>query len=150
MLDKKKRNRPIAAGTDAVGQTPIATVIGSGSDFEGTLQCEGALRIDGKVRGSVNCGETIIIGETGYVEADLNATVVVIAGELHGNVHATEMVELLPSGKLYGDAVALRIALSEGAFVRGRCETCPPGEASPGPSFLPDSDNDDMSEPILS
>jgi len=117
------------------GRTPIATVIGAGSRIDGTVECDGALRIDGRLSGNLKCGETVTIGETGYVEADVAATLVVIAGELHGNATATELIELLPTGKLYGDATAPRIALSEGATVCGRCVTSPvegtPSAATP-------------------
>jgi len=139
---KQKESREHISGHPG-GRTPIATVIGAGSRIDGTVECDGALRIDGKLSGSLKCGETVTIGETGYVEADVAATLVIIAGELHGDATAAELIELLPTGKLYGDATAPRIALSEGATVCGRCVTCPVEEtpSSAIPVAAPEDDD---------
>jgi cytoskeletal protein CcmA (bactofilin family) len=127
-------------------RTPIATLVGTGSRVDGTVECDGTLRVDGKITGSLQCRESVVIGETGYVEADISATVVIIAGELHGNATASEVVELMPTGKLYGNATAPSIEVSKGAFVSGRCETVPENLSPSMPMAVADHKEDDSEE----
>jgi cytoskeletal protein CcmA (bactofilin family) len=103
---------------------PISTIIATGSVIDGTLNSEGAIRIDGRVCGGIEARDAVVIGETGFVEGDISAPEIAIAGELHGNAIASSLVELMPTGRLHGDATAPRIAMSEEAFVCGRCVTC--------------------------
>jgi len=136
------RDKPSSNETGSLSRTPIATLVGSGSRIDGTVECDGTLRVDGKVSGDLQCRESVVIGETGYVEADISATVVVIAGELHGNATASEMIELMPTGKLYGNAAAPCIEVSKGAFVNGRCETLPEQESPSAPVAVAVPDED--------
>ncbi|MCD6287721.1 MAG: polymer-forming cytoskeletal protein [Candidatus Hydrogenedentes bacterium] len=105
------------------GRSAIATVIGSGSHIVGTVTCESSIRVEGRVRGSIEAKESIVIGETGYVEGDLVASEIVLAGELHGNATASRLVEIMSTGKMHGDATGPSIAVSEDAYVCGRCVT---------------------------
>ena len=142
--------RDKSSGNDvgSLGRTPIATLIGNGSRIDGTVECDGTLRIDGKISGELQCRESVVIGETGYVEADISASVIVIAGELHGNATASELIELMPTGKLYGNATAPSIELSKGAFVCGRCETVLENESPSAPATVAAPDEDESEEPF--
>jgi len=142
------RDKPSVNDVGTAGRTPIATLVGTGSRIDGTVECDGTVRVDGKVHGDMQCREAVIIGETGYIEADVTATVIVIAGELHGNASASESIELLPTGKLYGDAIAPSIALSKGAFVRGRCETTTQEDTSPHIAQIDVPEEDEVAEPL--
>jgi len=136
------RDKSNGKETGSLSRTPIATLVGSGSRIEGTVECDGTLRVDGKVSGDLQCRESVVIGETGYVEADISATVIVIAGELHGNATGSEMIELMPTGRLYGNAAAPCIEVSKGAFIHGKCETVPEKEALSAPAGVAAPDED--------
>ncbi len=140
------RDKSSGNETGRADRTPIATLVGTGSRVDGTVECDGTLRVDGKISGHLQCRESVVIGETGYVEADISATVIIIAGELHGSATASETIELMPTGKLYGDATAPSIEVSKGAFVSGRCETVLKHESSSAPVTVVASGEDDSDE----
>lgn len=78
------------------------------------------LHIEGYIKGSVKLSGDIFIGNTGIVEADLEAKNIVIQGEVAGNITAHKQLEIHPSGKLIGDCTAASIDIKEGAIFEGR------------------------------
>jgi cytoskeletal protein CcmA (bactofilin family) len=109
------------------GQT-LDAVFGKGTRFEGTLESESGVRIDGHYKGLIKVVGDVIIGEDGVVEARVSGNNVQIAGEVHGQVHAAGLLELTDTGKLYGDLQAVKVHMEEGAVFNGRCN--PPAEAA--------------------
>lgn len=101
----------------------VDTVIGSGSVVKGDIHSRGTLRIDGNVEGNIRADATIIIGEKGVVKANITAGHVVIGGTVHGNVHGREKVEVLSTGRMYGDVTtaASKFVVAEGVIFEGRC-----------------------------
>jgi len=102
------------------GEGDLNTIIGKGTVFEGTLEVNGGVRIDGKVKGKISSNETISIGEEGVVEADLNAKVIIIGGDVLGNVFASEKVELQSKSKMTGDIDTKSLVVAEGAVFHGK------------------------------
>jgi len=101
----------------------VDTIIGPGSLIKGDLHSRGTLRIDGNVEGNIRSDSTVIIGEKGMVKANVTAALVVIGGTVHGNVHGREKVEVLSTGRMYGDVTtaASKFVVAEGVIFEGRC-----------------------------
>ena len=99
----------------------VDSVIGPGLMVKGELHSKGTLRIDGNVEGTVTADGTILVGEKGVVKADIAAAQVVIGGTVHGKVVGHEKVEILTTGRLYGDVTtkASRFVISEGVIFEG-------------------------------
>ena len=121
MLDSKRRQ----------GAETGVTIIGQGTRIAGEVHCQGTMRIEGHVSGRVQCDDTIMVLETGRVEADLVAKQIVISGEVKGNVFAHERLEIMENGKLLGDITAPRLAIAEGVLFEGKCTMKAPGQARP-------------------
>jgi cytoskeletal protein CcmA (bactofilin family) len=107
----------------------LETVLGPGVYYQGTLNGAGGVRIEGGFDGTINIKGQLSIAEGAKVTADVQAGMVTIAGNLKGNVTA-EKVEILSTGRIWGDIVTSAFATEEGAFLRGqvtmRDETAPP------------------------
>ena len=88
--------------------------------IEGEIQGPENLHVEGYLKGAVALSGDIFIGNTGIVEADVEAKNVIIQGELTGNVKAHQQLEIHPSGKLVGDCTAASIDIKEGAVFEGR------------------------------
>ena len=99
----------------------INTLLGDGSRFKGTVECEGTVRIDGKVDGKVLARDSVIVGETGIIKADIMAPNIVIGGKVTGNVTAENRLELLSGAQLYGDIQTPILAIAEGVVFQGNC-----------------------------
>ncbi len=54
------------------------------------------------------------------IEGEVNAPLIILNSEVHGNVYATERVELASKSKVFGDVTYKLIEMSEGASVNGR------------------------------
>ena len=88
--------------------------------IEGEIQGPENLHVEGYLKGAVSLSGDIFIGNTGIVEADVEAKNIVIQGEVSGNVKAHKQLEIHPTGKLIGDCTAASIDIKEGAVFEGR------------------------------
>jgi cytoskeletal protein CcmA (bactofilin family) len=110
------------------GQIP--TVLASGMEFEGVLSFRGAARVDGKLSGGVVAEGSLVIGEGARVRARIEVDELIVGGDLEGEIHARKRVELLSTGRVVGSLRCPRLAVAEGGFLEGRCETLPEAESS--------------------
>jgi cytoskeletal protein CcmA (bactofilin family) len=112
----------------------LDTVLGPGVYYQGTLNGAGGVRIEGGFDGTVNIKGQLYVAEGAKVTAEIQAGMVVVGGHLKGNVTAGK-VEILATGRIWGDIVTTAFATEEGAFLRGqvtmRDETVPPPELQP-------------------
>ncbi len=110
------------------------TVLGPGLYCHGTLTGAGGVRIEGGFDGQINIKGALYIAEGAKVTAEVQAGMVTVGGSLKGNVTAGK-VEILATGRIWGDIVTTAFATEEGAFLRGqvtmRDETAPPAEGQP-------------------
>lgn len=97
------------------------TIIGKDSVIEGTLEVKGGLRIDGMVRGQITATESLSVGDSGRVEADLASVMIVIGGKVAGNILAKEKIELQSKAEVEGDITTKNLIIEEGAVFHGRC-----------------------------
>ena len=104
-----------------IDTTQIETIIGKETSFNGTIEATGTIRVDGKFEGQLTSSGDVIIGENGEVKAQIKARSALIAGTLQGNISITDKLELLSTGKLYGDIDAAVLSIGEGAVFRGAC-----------------------------
>jgi len=107
--------------TEKIDTMKIDTIIGHNVCLEGTLTSKETLRIDGKVKGKIECDGSILIGTEGIVEAEVIADNVYIAGELRGNVIANNYLEINESGKVFGDITTAKLVVDQGVVFEGRC-----------------------------
>jgi len=99
----------------------INSIIGQGAELKGEFKFDGVLRIDGVFSGKLITNGKVIIGKTGVVKNDIKAGTIIIGGTIHGNVYATKQVNLLATGKLYGDIITPSLTVEEGVIFNGHC-----------------------------
>jgi len=99
----------------------LTAFIDEGSEFEGKYTFQGTVMLNGKFSGEIVSSDSLIIGEKGIVNATVRAGIVLINGEVIGNVFATERVELRGTARVYGDVEAPVIVVEEGVLFEGHC-----------------------------
>ncbi len=99
----------------------ITTIIGNGAECNGDFNAEGSIRVDGTIQGNVTVSGTLIVGVAGYINGDVNANVVIVGGEINGNVDAPEKMELTSTARMIGDIVTSTIVIDEKAIFQGNC-----------------------------
>jgi len=95
------------------------TVVGSNTSFEGSFVSSGNVRMDGQFAGSLEVSGNILVGESADIHADINARNISIAGTVRGNVSGNK-VQLLRTGRIWGDISASALTTEEGAFIDGK------------------------------
>ena len=99
-----------------------------GTEFSGELRFRDALRVDGRVRGKIVSDNTLIIGETGQVDAEIDCGVVSIRGRVSGQVRGRQRIELLSGCRVQATLVSPKLVIEDGAFFQGDCRMgTPPG-----------------------
>jgi cytoskeletal protein CcmA (bactofilin family) len=96
-----------------------------GTKLHGELRFRDSFRIDGELKGRIVSENTLIVGETGNVDADIECAVVSIRGTLTGRVQARERIELLAGSRVQATLVSPRLVIEEGAFFQGDCDMSP-------------------------
>jgi cytoskeletal protein CcmA (bactofilin family) len=112
--------RPIAAAMPAAGAGGLTAFIDQGSEFEGKLSFKDTVRIDGHFRGEISSENTLIVGETGEIEASIRSRTVVVSGTVSGPIAAPGQLVLHKSAVVNGDVEAGSLVIEEGAVLNGR------------------------------
>ena len=103
------------------GEGQMNTLVGNGTQIEGTLTISSSMRVDGKISGQVQCAETLLVGKTGLVEATVKVKNAIIGGQVVGDIVAQESVILEGRSRLHGDVTTKKLIIEEGAVFNGTC-----------------------------
>ncbi len=106
------------------------TVLAQHTTFEGKLKSEGNLRFDGVLEGELTVNGDVVVGEHGNVRGNIQATNVIVAGKVFGNVDTKGRLEILSTGRLHGDISVGSLIIDEGGVLQGK-STVVSSEAEP-------------------
>ena len=101
----------------------IDSLIGNGTEVRGDIHFSNGLHIDGVVKGDVIAeGETsmLTMSEKGRIEGEVRVHNIVLNGEVLGDVHATQHIELAPAARVTGNVYYNLIEMAMGAEVNGK------------------------------
>jgi cytoskeletal protein CcmA (bactofilin family) len=111
---------PAPSTPDAGGGA--ATVLAEGSRFVGKAKVTGTIRIEGHAEGEIDAADSVVVGNTGDVKADINARRAVVNGHLKGKISAREGVEFQAGSQVEADVKAKNMVMEDGVSFRGNCE----------------------------
>jgi len=97
----------------------ISTLIGEETNFKGTLEVKSSIRIDGEVKGDVICEGDVTVGKNGYVENQLKARNLYVAGSVKGNIYVKEKIHIYDTGSINGRAEMTTIIIDENGQFHG-------------------------------
>jgi cytoskeletal protein CcmA (bactofilin family) len=106
------------------------SLLGKNARFKGAIMFEGTARIDGRLEGDISTDGTLIIGEEAVVEGNIVARIVICAGNITGDIDASERVELVVPAVMTGRVKAPRLSLQEGVSFLGTSEVRSSGLAT--------------------
>ncbi len=98
------------------------SVIASDLTIEGKIVGSGHVRIAGRFKGDVQVDGNVTLDTGAHLEGQVKASVVVVGGELIGNIDNARRVELLESGVITGDVKAGSLTVAAGSRMRGQVE----------------------------
>lgn len=108
--------------SESKGSDSIATTLGKETVFSGTMRFTSSLKIDGRFEGEIESSGCLHVEEGAHVRANIRVGSVVIGGVVHGNIVATEKLEMLSTGKVYGNVTTSRLKIADGVVFEGKCE----------------------------
>jgi len=97
----------------------LTAFIDQGSEFEGKLSFKDTVRIDGRFRGEITSENTLIVGESGEIEANIRSNTIAISGAVQGDVTAGVKLVLHKTARLDGNIETPSIVVEEGASLNG-------------------------------
>lgn len=103
-------------------------------EFKGVLSFSNQMELRGRFEGEIIADGCLIIGEAALVKATITSSnAVIIQGKVQGNITAKDKIEVAAKAELYGDVVAPKFILADGAVFVGSSKT--QEKAAPPSSF---------------
>lgn len=99
----------------------VDTVIGPGTEFEGTIKATGVVKIDGRFTGTITTTGDIVIGDKGLVKANVSGNNTTVAGKIIGDIKSKEKTTILHKGIVEGDILTKNIIIEQGGTLKGKC-----------------------------
>jgi cytoskeletal protein CcmA (bactofilin family) len=100
-----------------------AACISQGIRIKGEVTGSEDLFVDGQVDGKLSLTNgSLTIGPNGQVRADVTAREVIVRGKVEGKVSGRDKVQLWSTGQVTGEVQTDRLAIEDGAMLRGKVE----------------------------
>ncbi|MGB0319473.1 MAG: bactofilin family protein [Cycloclasticus sp.] len=107
-----------------INTTNVSTIIGEGTIIQGDIVYEGGLHVGGRVVGNVTAeadsGATLTLSKMGSIQGCVKVPIMVIDGEVQGDVVASERVQLIANSRITGNVQYNLIEMEVGAEVNGQ------------------------------
>ena len=100
----------------------IKAYMGEDTVFKGSLNFDGTVRIDGKFEGQVFTNDTLIIGATGHLIAEITAGTIICMGRIEGTLMASKKVEIHANSRVIGNIKSPALYVELGGVLDGTCE----------------------------
>lgn len=112
------------------------TLISRATRVNGDLHFTGELQIEGKVTGNIYADDEkdakLVIADTGLVEGEIRAPIVIVNGKVVGNIHSSKHLELAAKGNVTGTVHYNSIEMVKGAQLNGSMVNNQAQQANPG------------------
>jgi len=112
---------PASTETRSGEPTDLQAHLGRGSRVEGTLSFQGSVRVDGEVEGKIEAKDTVIVGDSATVVAQIVGGTIIVKGNVTGDLTASKRVELRTPGRLLGNIVTPSLVIQDGVVFEGHC-----------------------------
>lgn len=106
---------------DRVSQS--ATIVAAGTVFTGTVTGGAGCIVYGRIEGECRLDATVVVERGGSWHGQIDARNVIVAGEVEGEIHARERLELAASARIRGNVRGASISIAEGAVCEGEVQT---------------------------
>jgi len=108
-------------GGKQASPTGQGTIVGTNVKLIGTLQDANDIVVHGQIEGEIISNQAVNISETAFVKGPVSGEIVSVAGKVRGAITATNKLEILPTGKVFGSITSKDISIRSGAIFVGKC-----------------------------
>ena len=104
-----------------------AACISQGIKIKGEVTGKEDLFVDGVLEGKLEMsGGSVTVGPNGKVKADIYAREIIVRGDVQGKLIGRDRVQLWNTGHVIGEVQTDRLAIEDGAVLRGKVEAGKP------------------------
>jgi len=136
-----------APATKPAGTT--RNVLSSDVEIKGIVKFQHDLIVDGKIEGDIQSTGNLTVGENARIKAEIKTGTVIVYGKVHGNMAASERVELKASAEVIGDIKAKVLMIEAGAIFVGKSTVGTPSQGTSEPETKPAQPAATASQPAL-
>jgi cytoskeletal protein CcmA (bactofilin family) len=112
--------------------------IGKSVTIKGQIFSREDLYVDGEIEGNIEVQEhRLTVGPNGKVHANVKAREVTVQGTVHGNIDASDKIEIRKDAKLIGDIATSRLMIEDGAYFKGSVDIVRQEAPKPAPALRP-------------
>ena len=108
------------------------TIIAAGTTMKGEIQIKSGIYVEGDFSGTINSGDIITVGKTGFVEGDIVSKKLIVTGRFSGTAYCEE-IEILAGGKVVGQITSNILVIERGGFFEGESKPREPIKGSKSP-----------------
>ena len=118
---KNSNVKSTSSTNQSSGISSSVNSIGNGTFVEGSINADSDIRIDGEIKGNLNCKGKIILGPKGKITGDIECMNALIEGEVVGTVKVKELLHVKESAKIDGDISTDKLMVQPGAVFNVNC-----------------------------
>ncbi len=97
------------------------TIVGVGVNLSGRIDAKHDIQVNGTFTGEIVAERDAIIGDRGEVNGPISAKNITVAGVVNGDVNVVNELDILPSGKIFGNISAKILSIKPGGILNGKC-----------------------------
>ena len=114
----------------SVRPTAVATrnILSSDVEIKGTVKFTNDLVVDGKIDGEIFSEGNLIVAENARIKAEVKTATVIVFGKVHGNLTASDRIELKSSAEVIGDIKTKILSIEAGAIFVGKSTVGTPAQ----------------------
>ena len=117
---KKESNNTASTSSNYSTSNSINSIV-HGCEVEGKIKTENDFRIDGKLKGSLDCKGKVIIGPKGFIDGDIKCANAVVEGRFDGTLVVAELLNVKETAQINGDINTNKLNVQSGAVFNVSC-----------------------------
>jgi len=96
--------------------------------IKGTVRFANDLLVDGRIEGEITSDGSLTVAENSHIKAEIKTKSVTVYGKVHGNIIATDRIEIKNSAEVVGDIKGAVLSIEPGAIFVGKSEVGAPSK----------------------
>ena len=97
-------------------------VLGKTTNFNGILKFKSTIRVQGKIKGTIDAAGALIVDKGAIVEADrIKVSSLTVYGTVTGAISAKDKVDIMSGAQVRGNLTAARLRIADGVIFEGHC-----------------------------
>ncbi len=115
----KKNSKHMARNNEL--ESPAINIIRKGTEITGEVTCPGDIRIDGKLKGTLNSEGKVVVGQSGVIDGEITCKNADISGTIKAKLVVKELLQLKATANIHSDINTNKLSIEPGANFTGSC-----------------------------